>query len=346
MFTLGPKHERGSARDEPTRYDIHPGGPLPYGGGTVTFVERMPSPVALFKRDAGHPPINPGMPVMWHAPLQLLEGYRVIAPIPRHEPVDDGIRIAAGAASPTHPKGPIRSPFRPSPPAAPVPAATMPAPALPAVAPASVSPQSLLERLDPVFPLALYLAFSVGTALFLDVESRYTVLWAVMAVMGALLALVETDQPLERITLSELAMGAGFGFMIGLILFVMVAPVLADITRIVFPGMSVPAIVMGLLFAAPIGETLFFREVVQQRRGFMASVLAAGTSLLLLYAPAAFSSLPVLLAVGGFYTVMAGVYSFIRDQYGVAAAFVCQVMINMMLIVMPVLLIAPPERLP
>jgi hypothetical protein len=43
-----------------------------------------------------------------------------------------------------------------------------------------------------------------------------------------------------------------------------------------------------------------------------------------------------------FMTVLAGVYSYLRETHGLAAAFVCQVTLNVMLLFLPRLLAPPP----
>jgi membrane protease YdiL (CAAX protease family) len=93
-----------------------------------------------------------------------------------------------------------------------------------------------------------------------------------------------------------------------------------------------------LVFVGALGETLFFRGILQDQRGILISVLAAGASSVLFFWPAASHAPVYLVAAALFTTVLAGVYSFVRTRYGLAAAYVCQVTVNLMLLFVPSLL--------
>ena len=73
------------------------------------------------------------------------------------------------------------------------------------------------------------------------------------------------------------------------------------------------------------------------------SIIGAGLGTLILYLPAGAgtSGLVAVVSVSLFMTVLAGVYSYLREMHGLAAAFVCQVTLNLMLLFLPRLL-APP----
>jgi membrane protease YdiL (CAAX protease family) len=185
--------------------------------------------------------------------------------------------------------------------------------------------------------LALYIALGLGT-LVIELETRYAVLWIILAAMGALLTLVDPEKPLDPITVPSLIWGLGIGLVIGLPLLSLTGPGLADTSRLLFPDSSLALLLLALVFAIPLSETLFFRGALQERHGLVISIVGAGASTVLLYWPAASSSPVYLIAVAVFYTVLAGIYSFIRDRYGLAAAYLCQVTINLMLIFLPRLL--------
>jgi membrane protease YdiL (CAAX protease family) len=90
-----------------------------------------------------------------------------------------------------------------------------------------------------------------------------------------------------------------------------------------------------LVVVGPLGETLFFRGTLQERRG---SPPASPATLhnVLLFLPAALGD-SLLLALAGifFLSILAGVYSYVRNQYGLTAAFLCQAAANLMLFVLP-----------
>jgi membrane protease YdiL (CAAX protease family) len=211
----------------------------------------------------------------------------------------------------------------PPPPAPPAPQPTAPA-----------GPTAHRTRLDPLYLLALYIALGLGT-LVIEPETRYAVLWVILAAVGALLTLVDPEKPPDPITGPNLIWGLGIGLVIGLPLLILTGPGLADTSRLLFPDASPAMLLMALVFAVPLSETLFFRGALQERHGLALSIVGAGLSTVLLYWPAASSSPIYLIAVAVFYTVLAGIYSFIRDRYGLAAAYLCQVTINLMLIFLP-----------
>jgi hypothetical protein len=59
---------------------------------------------------------------------------------------------------------------------------------------------------------------------------------------------------------------------------------------------------------------------------------------IVLYWPAAIQSPVYLAAAAIFTTVLAGVYGFVRGRYGLSAALVCQMTVNVMLLMVPGLL--------
>lgn len=189
-------------------------------------------------------------------------------------------------------------------------------------------------RFDPLFAMLLFLALALGT-LYLDIESRYAVLWAALTLAGAALALVEREP--EPMLLIDLGWGLAIGLVFSLPLLILTGEALADTARILFPFGSPVALFLGLVFAAPLGESLFLRGMLQRDRGLGAAVLAAGASGLLLYWPAAISH-PVYLAVAViFSTVLAAIYGFAALRNGVWAALACQVTVNLVLLFLPTL---------
>jgi hypothetical protein len=326
---------------EPVSYFVIPIRPLFHGGDQVgEYVEPIIVPV---DPEAANRPVTPGMPPLMHIPLpppetwkvpvpqvpdeqpvqsnrQFLTGQRVafpVAPSPGIQPISTGV-----AASPP----PIESASVITPPAGPVSAAVEP----PAVA------ESPAQRVDPVYPFLLYLALGFGTLYInLDAVTRYTILWVALIIMGALLSLLDSAEQPEEITPAGLGWGFSIGLVFSLPLLILVGSGLSNLSTTLFPDAGAALLFQSLAVVGPMGETLFFRGVILDRRGLAASIIAAGLSSLLFFWPAAAATWTYLIAAVLFSTVLAGIYSFVRTRYGLAASYICQVTINLMLLFVP-----------
>ncbi len=196
-----------------------------------------------------------------------------------------------------------------------------------------------LEAFDPLYALALYLALGIGTILFMeDLEMRYTVLWAALIGVGGMLTLFETPRRPGRITITNLAWGLFIGLVIGLPLLVTVNEGLAATSSLLFPYANLPTLFRSLVFIAPLGETMFFRGLLQERHGIATSIIGAGLGNVIFFWPAIAATPVYLAALIVFYTVLAGIYSFLRARNGLSAALICQATINLLLIFVPELL--------
>lgn len=192
------------------------------------------------------------------------------------------------------------------------------------------------QRLDPVYPFVLYLALTLGTYLIgLTGLWRYTLLWTVLIALGVFFTLV--DAPGDRLEMSSASLGWGvsFGLVFSLPLLILVRTGLSDMVGVLFAGFDVGVLFQSAVLISPVGESLFFRGAFQERRGLLASILGAGLGGLALYWPATAGQPVFLLAVAIFTTVLATIYSFVRTRYGLAAAFICQMTVNLMLLFIP-----------
>lgn len=332
-------------RHENPGYAVHHGTPLTQGG--LAMPEITPLVVLPADHEALSVPTSRGLPPLMHSDLPAPEEYQIVVP-----------RLAGAAAPAAAKRLPLdeRSAF---PVAEPLPASVMPsaaagtlpdtaAPALPPVEPA---PSGLFaqagtaarppgQRINPLYAYLIYMALGFGTLYLgiLGVIERYTILWAVLIVLGAALTLVDARP--EPHTMSSASLGWGFsiGLVFSLPLLILVSRGLADLTGVLFRDASAAMMFQSLAVVGPVGETLFFRGVLQERRGFAISVAAAGLSALLLYWPAASPTPVYLVAVVIFSTVLAGIYSFVRTRYGLGAALICQVTVNLLLLFAPGLL--------
>jgi membrane protease YdiL (CAAX protease family) len=351
--------------DEPVYRSIHHAVPLKLGSLDVTRF--IPPALPSVDVEAVRQPLTPGMPALRHIPLPSPEAYRLVV-VPLEGATSSQPSHPAGV-SPTHPsftpservRFPVAEPptfkhLKPAPTVVePVPApppVSAPAAAAPAAAPIP-SPVSLPEpapatsplagRIDPFFALLVYLALGLGTWVIGDLESRYTILWVTLIAIGGSLMLIESGQPRGRFELGNVIWGIIFGFLIGLPLLVFAPQGLATTSILLFPSVSLPALFQMMTITGPLGETLFFRGNLQERHGIAASIIGAGLGTLILFLPVGMGT-SSLLAIGGislFMTLLAGIYSYIRERHGLAASYACQVTINLMLFFLPRLL-APP----
>ncbi len=322
-------------KPEPPGYAVHPGKPLVHGREVMPEVPPLVAPPV--DREKARRPLRPGLPPLVHVPLPPPSAHQIAMP------------YSPPAERPTVIKPLISE--RPSfPVAAPPPAIGTPAPAVRSqeaasvaltspAAGAAVQPTPVL-RLDPLYAYLLYLALGLGTLYLgvLDLMERYTVLWVALIVLGV--ALMLTDEGVELHAPSPLSLGWGFGVgvVFSLPLMILISGGLADLSGVLFREAGAALRFQSLAIVGPLGETLFFRGVLQQRRGFAVSTLAAGLNALLFYWPAA-AGMPTYFAAAVFFSfVLAGIYSFMRIRYGLSAALTCQITANLALFVVPYLL--------
>jgi hypothetical protein len=196
---------------------------------------------------------------------------------------------------------------------------------------------------DPTFGYLIALALSVGlTPLIPDnVDLRYTLLWTVMAGFGVLSWLLGSSTRIAQETPENLGWGVVFGVMIG-------APFLAfggsTLTRAVgflFGGMTPGTVLAYLIFAMPLAESLFFRGVLQTNRRFWVVGLLSSLWSVLVFFPVFGENLgaypAVALVIGTALLMMNIIYSYVRQRNGLASAWLCQIVVNLVLVFLPFL---------
>lgn len=329
-------------KPEPPGYAVHHSRPLVHGGQAMPEVPPLVAPPV--DREAARRPLRPGLPPLVHVPLPPPSAYQIAVPHLPDEQAAGASALPVGGRLPLireRPSFPVATP----PPAVPIGSAPLPSPdppqaARPASAPSSTVRLAPILRLDPLYAYLLYLALGLGTLYLgvLDLMGRYTVLWAALIALGVALTLAGGEVEPRTLSPTNLGWGFSFGLVFSLPLLVLVSGGLADLTDVLFRGAGVALLFQSLAFVGPLGETLFFRGALQEQRGFVASVLAAGFSAALFYWPAASGAPVYLVAAIIFSTVLAGIYSFVRMRYGLSAALTCQMTVNLILLFIPHLL--------
>jgi hypothetical protein len=326
--------ETGSGQDSPRYVSLHHHVPMTFGGTPDSGLLLPPPPV---NPELAYRPVSPGMPpIFLPAPFDP-DSLRLLPPPGTVNYPDLSGKRGTGqlwrVPLPTSEvsEGPISAS------AAELDSASIQSPIAQTRA-AAVPRRTWGDRVDPLIALFFYLALALGTAWAgLTVPARYTFLWTVLIGLGAVLTLIDSVQTVGTMSSSNMIWGLGIGLVLGLPLFILAREGLAATTQALYPDFALPALFQSLVIVGPIGETLFLRGVLQEKRGVISSILGAGLNHLIFFFPLLIVGIPaILVGVGVFYlTILAAVYSYVRSRYGITAAFACQATINLMLFFLP-----------
>ncbi|MYD11737.1 MAG: CPBP family intramembrane metalloprotease [Chloroflexi bacterium] len=197
---------------------------------------------------------------------------------------------------------------------------------------------------DPLFGFIIAAALSVGlTPLLPDsVELRYTLAWGALAGVSVLSWLLGNMERIGQERPENLGWGILYALMLGI-------PFLVFLSRIVlspaadrlFPGMSSGSLLAFLVFVMPIAETLFFRGLLQGQLAFWLVGLLATVWNIVLFFPVMWGAVTELPAVTSVIVVlllmMNLLFVYVRERNGLAAAWVCQIVANLIILYIPFL---------
>ncbi|MBC8099575.1 MAG: hypothetical protein H7Y11_09035 [Armatimonadetes bacterium] len=195
---------------------------------------------------------------------------------------------------------------------------------------------------DPVFGYLIALALSVGLSPLIaggNADLRYTLAWGVLALFGVLAWLFGSSARVGQETPDSAIWGFSFGVILGAPLLAFGSSTLSTAVGLLFAGMSVGTLLAYLVFVMPLAETLFFRGVLQETRPFWV-VSAMGTfwSIALFFPMMDLSRYPlVVLVICLTLAMMNLMYSYVRQRNGLAAAWICQIIVNLVLVFLPYL---------
>lgn len=194
------------------------------------------------------------------------------------------------------------------------------------------------ERSDPVFGYLVAIALSIGTVQLMP-DLRYTLSWSAMAGFGVLAWLLGRSARIGQEKPENLAWGIVFGLILGAPLLAVGGSLLTTAVQRLFPMMGVGTLLAYLVFVMPLAETLFFRGVLQENRPFwLIALLASAWSMLLFFPVLNVLAYPAVAGVIAVALLMMNLtYSYIRDRNGLAAAWLCQIVCNVVLLVLPFL---------
>lgn len=202
---------------------------------------------------------------------------------------------------------------------------------------------------DPFFGFLVAIALSIGlTPLIpMNADLRYLLSWGLLALFGVLAWLLGTTTRIDRDTLENVGWGAIFGLIVGTPILLVGGSTLTTMAQLMFtvgtndgllllpPG----AVLSFLLFTQPLAETLFFRGVLQTNRSFwLVGGMASLWSIVLFMPMMDIGRYPVVAVIIGVALVMVNlIYSYVRQRNGMAAAWICQIVTNFVLIFLPYL---------
>jgi hypothetical protein len=192
---------------------------------------------------------------------------------------------------------------------------------------------------DPTFGYLIAIALCVGlTPLIPDnIDLRYTLLWMVIAGFGVLSWLLGNSGRIWTETPENLGWGVVFGMIISVPLLIVGGSTLKQTDQRLFLGMSIGELLAFLVFVMPLAETLFFRGVMQETRAFwIVGLLSSLWSILLFFPVLEVGRYPAVAVVIGTALVMMNMmFSYVRQRNGLAAAWVCQIVVNLVLLFIP-----------
>lgn len=194
---------------------------------------------------------------------------------------------------------------------------------------------------DPAFGLLLAGAVAIGLTPMLpaNADLRYTLAWGVLALIGVLAWLLGNGTRIGQEKPENLIWGVGFALLVGAPFTLFGWDVLGRAVPLVFPGMTVGTLLAYVIFVMPVSETLFFRGVFQRTLDFWVIGLIAGVWSLILFFPVMWGELLQSPAVGIVFAIgifaMSMLYSYVRERNGLAAAWVCQITLNILMVFLP-----------
>ncbi len=194
---------------------------------------------------------------------------------------------------------------------------------------------------DPVFGYLITLALSIGLIPLIpaNIDLRYTIIWMVMAGFGVLAWLLGNSARIWTETPENLGWGVIFGLLIGVPFLVIGGSLLRETSQRLFPDMNPGEVLAFLVFVIPLAETLFFRGVLQEQRPFwQVGILSSVWSILVFFPMLDIRKFPAVAVLIGTALVMVNImYSYVRSRNGLAAAWLCQIIVNLILLMLPLL---------
>ena len=200
---------------------------------------------------------------------------------------------------------------------------------------------------DPTFGYLLALALSFGLLPLIpnNADMRYTLVWALLGIFGVLSWLFGTTTRIEREKLENIVWGAVLGLIVATPLLLFGGMTLTTTVHLMFSTGSgtdvrplpAGAVLAYLIFVMPMAETLFFRGLMQQNRSVVLVGLLSSVLSIALFIPMLdLGKYPLVSVIISIVLVLINLmYSYVRQRSGLAAAWVCQIVVNVVLLFLP-----------
>lgn len=193
---------------------------------------------------------------------------------------------------------------------------------------------------DPTFGFLIALALSIGLSPLItsgDIDLRYSLSWSVLAVFGVLAWLFGNTARVGQETPDNLIWGVSFGLILGAPLLAFGGGTLTTAVEMLFGSMSTGTLLAYLVFVMPLAETLFFRGILQENRVFwVVGLMGTLWSVVLFFPLMDLQAYPIVGFVICLVLLMMNlIYSYVRQRNGLAAAWMCQLVVNLILIFLP-----------
>jgi membrane protease YdiL (CAAX protease family) len=189
---------------------------------------------------------------------------------------------------------------------------------------------------DPLFGLLIAAAVSIGLTPLIgtDADMRYTLCWALLALFGVTSWLIGNGPRIDQEKPDNLAWGMAFGLILGLPVLAFGGSTLSEITELIFRDMKSGTVLAYLVFVMPLAETLFFRGLMQENSTFwITGLISTAWSLVLFFPLMNRGPYPLIGAV--IFLGANTMYSYVRERNGLAAAWLCQISVNIMVFFIP-----------
>lgn len=186
---------------------------------------------------------------------------------------------------------------------------------------------------DPLLGYALVVAIGLGTVL-LSPGVRLAAMWVAMMALGLVGLGLEGSS--EGLALSGLARGALVGIVLGAPVGVFLFRPLHGFSERLYATSDPLLLFYQTSLVGALAEELFFRGVLQPKRGLLVATAAYAGIGLVYFAPHA-PVLGIVLAVACM-GLLGAVYAYVRQHYGLAAAVVCHALAAFLMNVMPSLI--------
>ncbi len=195
---------------------------------------------------------------------------------------------------------------------------------------------------DPLFGFIIAAALSVGLTPLLpeSVELRYTLAWGALAGVSVLSWLLGTMERIEQERPDNLGWGVLYGVLLGIPFLVFLSQhILSPATHRLFPGMSAGSLLAFLVFVMPLAETLFFRGLLQsQLLSWLVGLLATLWNVVLFF-PVMWGAISEHQAVAFVIVILLlmtnMLYAYVRERNGLASAWICQIVCNLIILYIP-----------